>query len=115
MLFRSGRALDILPAGGRPTPLGPAESQALIGEVQRAARRHDATIVVAPLATVKKYRAGDDVVVCATLTRTRLSTLARTVATLIDEGARVRGVVLWEGEIPVAQHGDAAVVVSNAA
>lgn len=110
-----GRALDILPAGGRPTPLGPAESQALIGEVQRAARRHDATIVVAPLATVKKYRAGDDVVVCATLTRTRLSTLARTVATLIDEGARVRGVVLWEGEIPVAQHGDAAVVVSNAA
>ncbi len=110
-----GRTLDILPAGGRATPLGPAESQALIGELQRAARRQDATIVVAPLATVKKYRAGDDVVVCATLTRTRLSSLARTVATLIDEGARVRGVVLWEGAAPVAQQGDTAVVAANAA
>jgi len=110
-----GRTLDILPAGGRATPLGPAESQALIGEVQRAARRHDATIVVGPLATVKKYRAGDDVVVCATLTHTRLSTLARTVATLIDEGARVRGVVLWDGAIPVAKRGDTEVVESNAA
>mgnify|MGYP001558900358 CR=1 FL=1 len=34
-----GRTLDILPAGGRATPLGPAESQALVGELQRAARR----------------------------------------------------------------------------
>lgn len=95
-----GRTLDILPSGVRPAPLGPAESQALVGEIQRAARRHDATIVVAPLAMVKRYRAGDDVVVCATETRTRLSTLARTVASLVDEGARVRGVVLWAGAPP---------------
>ncbi|MEP7381739.1 MAG: hypothetical protein ABI910_08640 [Gemmatimonadota bacterium] len=95
-----GRTLDILPAGVRATPLGPAESQALVGEIQRAARRHDATIVVAPLAMVKRFRAGDDVVVCTTQTRTRVSTLARTVASLIDEGARVRGVVLWSGALP---------------
>ncbi len=95
-----GRSLDILPSGVRAAPLGPAESQALVGEIQRAARRHDATIVVAPLAMVKRYRAGDDVVVCATETRTRLSTLARTVASLVDEGARVRGVVLWAGAPP---------------
>jgi Mrp family chromosome partitioning ATPase len=109
-----GRTLDILPAGGRPAPLGPAESQALIGELQRAARRHDVTIVVAPLSMSKRFRAGDDVVVCATLTRTRLSTLARTVASLIDEGARVRGVVLWEGALPVAR-GDAAAAAAPAA
>lgn len=95
-----GRTLDVLPAGGRSAPLGPAESQALVGEIQRAARRHDATIVVASLAWAKRFRAGDDVVVCATQTATRLATLARTVASLIDVGARVRGVVLWEGRVP---------------
>ena len=97
-----GRSMDVLPAGGRATPLGPAESQALVGEVQRAARRYDATIVVTTLPTAKRFRAGDDVVVCAVQTRTRLATLARTVASLIDEGARVRGVVLWDGAIPAA-------------
>lgn len=95
-----GRTIDVLPAGGRDAPLGPAESQALVAEVQRAARRHDATIVVTSLAGAKRFRAGDDVVVCATQTRTRLATLARTVASMIDEGARVRGVVLWDGPLP---------------
>lgn len=95
-----GRTIDVLPAGGREAPLGPAESQALVAEVQRAARRHDATIVVTSLAGAKRFRAGDDVVVCATQTRTRLATLARTVASMIDEGARVRGVVLWDGPLP---------------
>ena len=63
---------------GGASPLGPAESQALVGEIQRAARRHDATIVVTSLAGAKRFRAGDDVVVCAVQTRTRLATLART-------------------------------------
>lgn len=110
-----GRSLDILPSGVRPTPLGPAESQALVGEIQRAARRHDATIVVAPLALVKRYRAGDDVVVCATETRTRLSTLARTVASLVDEGARVRGVVLWAGAPPAIPRDEASALQTPAA
>lgn len=102
-----GRSMDVLPAGGRSSPLGPAESQALVGEVQRAARRYDATIVVTTLPTAKRFRAGDDVVVCAVQTRTRLATLARTVASLIDEGARVRGVVLWDGATPAVPKGGA--------
>ncbi|MCC6928276.1 MAG: hypothetical protein IT359_04700 [Gemmatimonadaceae bacterium] len=101
------RSMDVLPAGGRASPLGPAESQALVGEVQRAARRYDATIVVTTLPTAKRFRAGDDVVVCAVQTRTRLATLARTVASLIDEGARVRGVVLWDGAAPSVPKGGA--------
>lgn len=95
-----GRTMDVLPAGGRQRPLGPAESQALVTEVQRASRRHDATIVVTGLAGARRFRAGDDVIVCATQTRTRLATLARTVASLADGGARVRGVVLWDGPLP---------------
>ena len=96
-----GRTIDVLPAGGRAAPLGPAESQALVGEIQRAARRHDVTIVVTSLAGAKRFRAGDDVLVCATQTSTRLATLARTVVSLIEDGARVRGVVLWHGSLPV--------------
>ena len=96
-----GRTIDVLPAGGREAPLGPAESQALVGEIQRAARRHDVTIVVTSLAGAKRFRAGDDVLVCATQTSTRLATLARTVVSLIEDGARVRGVVLWHGSLPV--------------
>ncbi len=97
-----GRSIDVLPGGGRQSALGPAESQVLVDEVRRAARRHDATIVVTSLAGVKRFRAGDDVVVCATQSKTRLFTLERTVATLVDEGTRVRGVVLWEGPLPAS-------------
>ena len=97
------RTLDVLPSGSRARPPGPAESEALVGEIRRAARRHDATVVVASPSGARRTRAGDDVIVCATKTKTRLATLARTVATLIDEGARVRGVVLWDGELPSAK------------
>ncbi|MEO6446323.1 MAG: hypothetical protein ABIZ91_12710 [Gemmatimonadaceae bacterium] len=95
-----GRTLDVLPSGGRAAALGPSESQALREEIQRAARRHDATIVVTTTAGAKRMRAGDDVIVCATLTRTRAARLRRTVASLHDVGANVRGVVLWQGPLP---------------
>jgi hypothetical protein len=94
------RTLDVLPSGSRQRLTGPAESEALVAEIQRAARRHDATIVVTSLQGARRARAGDAVIVCARKTQTRLATLARTVATLIDEGAWVRGVVLWDGPLP---------------
>lgn len=94
------RTIDVLPAGDRGRPLGPAEAQTLIADVLRAARRHDATVVVSSSVDALRRRAGDDVVLCATAGVTRLATLARAVATLVDVGARVRGVVLWEGRPP---------------
>jgi hypothetical protein len=94
------RSIDVLPAGERQRPLGPAESQALIALVLRAARRHDATVVVSTSGDALRRRVGDDVVLCATAGSTRLATLARAVATLADVGARVRGIVLWEGPTP---------------
>lgn len=97
------RTLDVLPSGSRERSPGPAESEALVGEIRRAARRHDATVVVASPLGARRTRVGDNVIVCATKSKTRLATLARAVATLIDEGARVRGVVLWDGELPSAR------------
>ena len=94
------QAMDVLPSGLRERPVGPAEGQALVNDIVRAARRHDATVVVAAGSQVARARAGDDVVICAVQGSTRLATLARAVASLIDAGARVRGIVLWEGRIP---------------
>ena len=94
------RTMDVLPSGTRDRPLGPAETEALVADLRRAARRYDATVVVTPGAVAPRLRAGDDVVVCVVQGTTRLATLARAVATLIDGGARVRGVVLWAGRLP---------------
>ena len=94
------RTIDVLPAGARARPIGPAETQALIAVILRAARRHDATVVVSSSGEALRRRAGDDVVLVATAGVTRLATLARAVATLSDVGARVRGIVLWEGSPP---------------
>ncbi|MBC7897611.1 MAG: hypothetical protein H7066_19485, partial [Cytophagaceae bacterium] len=94
------RSMAVLPSGRRDRPLGPAEGQALVNDILRAARRHDATVVIAPATQVLKVRAGDDVIICAVQGATRLATLGRAVASLIDAGARVRGVVLWQGRVP---------------
>jgi tyrosine-protein kinase Etk/Wzc len=102
------RTIDVLPAGERARPIGPAETQALIALILRAARRHDATVVVSTSGDALRRRAGDDVILCATAGATRLATLARAVATLTDVGARVRGIVLWEGAPPVVERDDAA-------
>lgn len=95
-----GRTMYVLPAGQRERPPGPAEGHATGGEIVRAARRHDATVVVSPTAQAISWRAGDDVVLCVVRGVTRLSALSRTVVKLIDVGARVRGIVLWDGAVP---------------
>jgi hypothetical protein len=95
-----GRTMFVLPAGHRARDPGPAEGHATGGEIARAARRHDATVVVSPTPQAISWRAGDDVVLCVVRGVTRLSSLSRTVVKLIDVGARVRGIVLWEGPIP---------------
>jgi Mrp family chromosome partitioning ATPase len=93
-----GRSVDCIPAGGRTRPLGPAEQEALGAEIRRAARRYDVTIVHAPLELARRAMRGADVMVCASLSQTRLSSLARTAAGLRDDGARILGVALWEGD-----------------
>ncbi len=93
-----GRSVDCIPAGARSRPLGPAEQEALGTEIRRAAKRYDITVVHAPLQLARRALRGVDALVCASLSRTRLSALARTAAGLRDDGARVLGVALWEGD-----------------
>ncbi len=98
-----GRGLEVLPSGATNRTLGPAESEALVAEVNKAARRYDATVIVAPQPYAISARAGDDVVICAVRGSTPLRGLVDLVAALIDDGARVRGLVLWDGGVPKLQ------------
>ena len=95
-----GRTLDLIPSGMRSRALGPSEAEALGAETRRAARRYDYTIVSAPLPVARGALPAVDVVLCAALARTKVSTLARSAAGLRDDGARILGVVLWEGALP---------------
>jgi Mrp family chromosome partitioning ATPase len=95
-----GRTLDMIPSGIRSRALGPSEAEALGAETRRAARRYDYTIVSASLAVARRALPAVDVVLCAALARTRVSTLARSAAGLRDDGARILGVALWEGSLP---------------
>jgi hypothetical protein len=96
------RTMSVLPSGLREREVGNAEGQAIVSDLRRAAQRHDATVVTSSLPQALRMRAGDDVVVCAERGVTRLATLGRAVASLIDAGARVRGIVVWEGSLPAA-------------
>jgi hypothetical protein len=86
--------MDCIPAGVRNRGVGPAEQEALASEIRRAARRYDITIVSAPLFLARGVLAGGDVLICATVARTRLSVLARSASGLRDYGARVVAVAL---------------------
>ncbi|MDF1505565.1 hypothetical protein PYV61_21615, partial [Roseisolibacter sp. H3M3-2] len=122
-----GRALtvDVLPAGVAPTPpivvapesLPPGarradDDPAVLGtaldplreDLARLTRRYDLTVVAVP-PTEEARGAGSvlvapDVIVCARAGHTPLPALAREIARLRALGARVRGLVVWEGEPP---------------
>lgn len=121
-----GRALtvDLVPAGLAPTPpvvRAPAPPGAqrhdddpvaigtalepLRDDLARLARRYDLTVVSIPPTEVERgahsVLVGPDVIVCARTGHTPITGLAREITRLRALGARVRGLVLWEGEPPV--------------
>jgi Mrp family chromosome partitioning ATPase len=95
-----GRVMDLLPSGTRDRFPGPAEEASIVEELQRASRRYDVTLIVAPTTLAPRFGETADVIICATLAHTRLTTLARTATALRDGGAHVLGTALWEGPLP---------------
>jgi Mrp family chromosome partitioning ATPase len=122
-----GRALhvDLVPAGLAPTPplvrgAAPASGtrradddpvvfgsalEPLREELARLTRRYDLTVVSMPPTEVDRgaqsVLVAPDVIVCARAGYTPLTGLAREITRLRAMGARVRGLVVWEGEPPV--------------
>lgn len=106
------RTMHVLPSGHRSRTPGPTEAQATVGELVRAAKRHDATVVVSTPRMLRSLRAGDDVVLCVVEGESRIDRFERDVAALIDGGCRVRGIVLWQGPRPKGNRVTAAAVES---
>jgi Mrp family chromosome partitioning ATPase len=81
-----------------------AEAQELCAELIRLGRRYDLVVVAAPAGAAQvgpdSILPVRDALVCARVAYTPLSRLAAAVATLRESRLRVRGIVLWDADVP---------------
>ncbi|MDQ6634711.1 MAG: hypothetical protein M3Z10_08140, partial [Gemmatimonadota bacterium] len=118
------RSVDILPAGDLvDKKLTRDELDVFCSELEHLERRYDCVIVNAPGALTPLAGLPRQLLVCVRQGATPVAELQRMLRSLRDQGARVRGVVLWEGEEPMlpvietspsATRRDAAAVISSA-
>lgn len=99
------RTIFVVPSGGGGAPALTDElRRTLRDDLERMARRYDMVIVVSshpPTAHVGiDLLPVPDVVYCAEVGRASLAHLMRAVRELQETGARVRGIVLWNREVP---------------
>jgi Mrp family chromosome partitioning ATPase len=102
-----GIALDVLPAGAAGPPTAPDVLDALREDLARLAARYDFTVISAPPTQLEpggqQVLVAPDVIVCARAGHTPLTRLAREIARLREDGATVRGIVLWDDDAPHVQ------------
>jgi hypothetical protein len=96
--------VDLLPAGvAGPAPRAEAVD-ALRPYLARIAARYDFTVVSAAPTEVERGAQSvlvtPDVIVCARVGHSPVTGLAREIARLRDLGANVRGIVLWDDDVP---------------
>lgn len=99
------RAMFIVPSGGGdPPPLTDELRRGLRDDLERMARRYDVVVVVTshpPTAHVGlDLLPVPDVVYCAEVGQTSLARLMGAVREMQEAGARVRGIVLWDLDVP---------------
>lgn len=100
------RYVDVLPAGNikSGSSLSSAADSFRLA-VEHIATRYDTVVISAPASRQGVVRAVvaavPDVVICARVSRTPVRLLQRLVSEVRNDGARVRGIVLWEREDPV--------------
>ena len=103
--------------GGRP-PIDEEASVRLRSGLERMARRYDFVVATAPPARGRdgpvELPAGPDVIRCARVGHTSLARLRGSIEALRAVGARVRGVVLWDAELPKIARGETPVAGSAA-
>lgn len=104
------RTVDVLPAGtmkGGGSLVSAAESFA--AEVAHIGRRYDSLVISAPLsrrgAVSAVVAAVPDAIVCVRASRTPVRLLQHVVEEARRDGARVRGLVLWERDEPLLPGG----------
>lgn len=101
------RSLDVIPSGlcgDPPRGFDPAPTR---HSLARIARRYDLVVLVVPPRDIQR---GDgsilpapDVIYCAHVGETRTTALRAGTDALRGAGARIRGLVLWNAEVPLIQ------------
>ena len=101
------RALDVIPSGLCGEPSEGFDPQPTRHSLGRIARRYDLVVlIVAP----QHIRQGDrsilpapDLIYCARIGHTTIDALRSGTQALRGAGARIRGIVLWNAEVPLMQ------------
>jgi Mrp family chromosome partitioning ATPase len=99
------RTLDVIPAGAvMAAPPSPAMAESMRRDLTRLARRYDLAVIVAPADLPEQ---GDqsilpspDVMLCARVAHTTLARLRERSDALRRAGMRLRGLVLWDADLP---------------
>jgi Mrp family chromosome partitioning ATPase len=89
----------------RTGAVGPSvDASALRSELIRLGRRYDLVVIAAPAGAAQvgpdSILPVQDAVVCVRVAYTRLTRLVAAIATLHESGLRVRGIVLWDADVP---------------
>ncbi len=102
------RALDVIPSGVDAIPRHELKLTPLRAHLERIARRYDFVVVVMPppslLPGAEPILPVADVIYCVVRGVTPLLDLATSLDILRGSGARVRGIVVWDGQSPEIDH-----------
>jgi Mrp family chromosome partitioning ATPase len=106
------RVLDVIPSGTCGEPDGPFDATPTRHALARMARRYDLVVLVAGPTHVRR---GDgsilpapDLIYCARIGHTTIAALRTGTEALRGAGARVRGLVLWDADVPLIESRDTA-------
>ncbi|QJR36682.1 hypothetical protein [Gemmatimonas groenlandica] len=81
---------------------GPPDAASIVDDLQRVAKHHDLAVFVTDHDLDQQLPPDTDVVLCARPGVTTLDWLSRTMRQLEERGRRVRAVVLWSADLPLA-------------
>ncbi len=97
----TGRELGAPPDGVTRDGVSP-DAVSMVDDLQRVVKHHDLAVFVADHDLDQQVPPDTDVVLCARPGVTTLAWLSRTMRQLEDRGRRVRAVVLWSADLPLA-------------
>ena len=78
------------------------DAASMVSDLERVTAHHDLAVFVTDHDLDEQVPCGTDVVLCARLGVTTLDGLSRTMRLMEDHGRRVRAVVLWSTDLPLA-------------
>jgi Mrp family chromosome partitioning ATPase len=111
------RSLDVIPSGTCADPAEEFDAEPTRHALARIARRYDLVVL---LAGPTHIRRGDgsilpapDLIYCARIGHTTIAALRAGADALRGAGARIRGLVLWDSDVPLIESRDAAAARSK--